>query len=75
MQVKVSQNNHTTRCTHLTFLIRLRNSPPLHTFVSKLPLPWRWRHEVSPKCWYLYTKLHGVTSKRIIVFNTLQSWP
>jgi hypothetical protein len=33
----------------------------LHLHVRRVTLvPWRWRHRVCPKRWYLSTKLHGV---------------
>jgi hypothetical protein len=27
--------------------------------------PWRWRYYVPPKCWYLPTSPHGITSQKI----------
>ena len=32
------------------------------THLIFLGLPWRWRQQVSLKCWYLYISVHGVIS-------------
>jgi len=35
--------------------------PPSSWREVKTPLSWIWR-QLPPKVWYLYTKMHGVTS-------------
>jgi len=32
--------------------------PPTTTLIS-----WIWRQQIPPKCWWLSTKIHGVTSQ------------
>jgi hypothetical protein len=40
---------------------------PSYSFVDKVEyfgavcIPWRWRQQASPKCWCLFTELHGAT--------------
>jgi hypothetical protein len=29
---------------------------------------WCWRHQVFLKCWYLCDKIHGVASKKMLIF-------
>jgi len=32
-------------------------------------LYWRWKQEVSVKCWYQYIKLSSVTAQKSLIFN------
>jgi len=29
------------------------------------------RQQAPVKCWYLYTRLHGITSQKTVIFNTI----
>jgi hypothetical protein len=36
-------------------------------------LPWRWRQQLSPKCWYMIIKLHGAIFQKTIILILLRS--
>jgi hypothetical protein len=41
--------------------------PPYLKVQESLP-PWRWKQYAPQTCWYLFTKLHGITSHKTVVF-------
>jgi hypothetical protein len=43
----------------------------LGKFLARLNLRlWRWRRCVTPKCWLIFSGLHGVISQKIVLFIT-----
>jgi hypothetical protein len=44
--------------------------PPFSTYTLWY---WRWRRNVTPKCWYSSTALHGVTSQKTVHFLFTQN--
>jgi hypothetical protein len=42
-----------------------------HSNITNQHLHWRRKQEVTPKIWYLSTKLHGVTAQKTAIFNIL----
>jgi hypothetical protein len=49
---------------------RLRNLRLFELWIFRLgPYSLKQRGRISPKCWYLSTKLHDVTSQEIIMLN------
>jgi hypothetical protein len=50
--------------------------PCSHFPLSRYPFPlqlttlsWRWKHQVPPKCWYLSSRVHGITSQKTIIWK------
>jgi hypothetical protein len=35
--------------------------------------PLRWEQQVPPELWYLHTKLHGITFKKMLIFISIFS--
>jgi hypothetical protein len=49
--------------------LRFRCISSLH-LQNRIILPWRRRKYISPKCWYLSTRLHDTKFQEIIIFIT-----
>jgi hypothetical protein len=41
-----------------------KNLPP-----SSGVLPSSWRQKLLPKCWYIFTRLHGITSQKNMILK------
>jgi hypothetical protein len=42
----------------------------LRWYFVRLIRPWRWRRYVRPKHWLIFSRLHGVISREIVLFIT-----
>jgi hypothetical protein len=69
------------RCSlHIQYMREIRIKfaalPPASCWYQGLAysLTWRWRQYASLKHWWTSTKLHGVTSWKIVSFKSSYSW-
>ena len=51
---------------HVLWLIgnKISKKSAAWLFKVRILLPWKWKHQVLPKCWYLSTCLQGVTCQK-----------
>lgn len=53
---------HRVLCPHSTYI---NNHFSCMTYFK----PWRWRHQVPPKCWHISTKVHRITSQKTVTLT------